>query len=158
MDINIKGFKELDEELARLPLKLQKQMLGKVVRAGAAVVQKEAKTLAPKRIKEWEGMKYKNPSGTLKRGIIVRRKKKEKGDLLTYEVTLKSGKKYGASDAWYGRLVEMGHWFSGKVRGRRLKWVAPKPFMRPAFANSTQKVINAMRDKFSALLRGYQRG
>jgi hypothetical protein len=112
-EVKIKGFKELDDELKKLPLKVQKTMMPKIVRAGANIVKKEASRLAPRRAKSWEwgtGTMNVQPPGTLKKGIIARRDKEAPKDKIQDIVTLKAGRYVPRTkDAFYGIFVEYGH-------------------------------------------------
>ena len=151
MDLKITGFQELQRELESLEPKIRKKVLGKAVRAGSNIVKKDARAHAPKQAKSWEGMQYSVPPGTLKKGIIVRRATRQPRYIVRDLIGF-------SKQAWYGRLVEMGHKL---VRGGRLAsgaknkrkssgggkvigHVAAKPFLRPAFDNNVDKVIAAM--------------
>lgn len=139
LEFKVKGFQELQKELEGLDRKLKRKVLGKSVRAGSNVVKKDARAHAPKRVKTWEGTKYPNPSGTLKRGVIVRRATRQPRyivrDLIGFD-----------AKAWYGHLVERGHKL---VRNKKvIGHVAAKPFLRPAFDNNQDKIISEMSKVF----------
>lgn len=149
--IKTKGFKELDEELARLPLKFQRKIMSKAVRESAKVVQRDARSRAPKRVDEWEGMDYPTPPGTLKKNIKIERKKRGPKDEITDIVTHGRG-------AWYGRLVELGHRIvtsGGRFTGR---WVAGRPHLRPALDANVAQVINTQRKVIAAGIKKYRKG
>jgi HK97 gp10 family phage protein len=163
--IKTKGFNELDKELARLPLKLQRRVMSRAVRQAARVVQKDAKARAPKRTKGWEGMEYPNAPGNLKKNIKIERKKRGPKDEITDIVTHGKG-------AWYGRLVELGHrivktskteFYTGNQGRRRRgrftgKWVAGKPHLRPALDANVAQVIRTMRLVMAQGIKKYKRG
>lgn len=116
-EIKIEGLKELDNRLKNLPFKVQKKVLNAAVRSGATIIKKEAKQRVPVR------------SGFLKKNILVRKKKKQPIDKPIYQV--------GCSNkAWYGRIIEFGS-----------RMVAARPWLRPAFDVSKQKVLDQIRKK-----------
>ncbi|MCG8430379.1 MAG: HK97 gp10 family phage protein [Candidatus Omnitrophica bacterium] len=163
-EVKIEGFRELAMELKGLEPKLQKRVFGKVVRAGSKVVLKDARRRAPKRSREWEGASYPNPPGTLRKGIIVRRKRGKSFGIIRDVIGFSKA-------AWYGRLVETGHRIvvggtlaggskrrktkgtpftrSGRAttsgQGRVVGHVPPKPFLRPAFDNNIERVLTQMK-------------
>lgn len=151
-EIQLRGFKELDKELAKLPLKIQKKTLAKVVREGAKVIQKDARRKAPKRTEGWGSVvkgKWSHPPGTGRRGIVVRKKKEANKSLLTMSVTL-------SPKAFYMQWVEFGHKL---VRnGRTIGHIAAKPFLRPAFDNNKSRVLAKMKAIFLTELGKYKKG
>ena len=164
--LNIQGLDELLKELEGLERKIFDKVMAKSVLAGAKVIQKAAKELAPVRSNEWEGASYPNPPGTLKKGIAIAKATRQPPTIVRYQVGF-------SKKAWYGRLVELGHKLvrggtlaGGKKRrttpglpftrgrkprpttsgqGRVVGHVPARPFLRPAFDNNVQKAIEAMK-------------
>jgi len=138
LEIKIEGLNELKKELSQFPEQLQKKALDKAVRAGSRLIVKAARDKAPKRANEWEGIKYPNPPGTLKKGIKAEKARRMpayfRRDIIGFSPV-----------AWYGALVERGHKI---VRGdKTIGHVAAKPFLRPAFDENLNKAIDAMKEQ-----------
>ena len=137
MKFEIHGFKELGEDLKKYERQLQQKVVKKATREGAKVILKAARANAPKRIQEWEGAKYAQPAGTLKkRGIRIERATRQPRHIVRDIIGF-------SKEAWYGRLVETGHKLvrKGKVIGH----VAAKPFLRPAFDANHARAIEVMK-------------
>lgn len=135
-DLKITGLNELLKELQGLERKIFDKAMNKTVRAGAKVIQKAARENAPVRSNEWEGANYPNPPGTLKKGIAIAKASRQPPTIVRYQVGF-------APKAWYGHLVERGHKL---VRaGKTIGHVPAHPFLRPAFDNNVQKVIEEMK-------------
>jgi HK97 gp10 family phage protein len=152
MSLKATGFEALDRELAKLPLKLQKQAMRRMVRGGAAVVQKDAKQKAPKK------------SGRLKSAIIVRAKpaRDTKPETIAALVLIRTKTTKRGKIAPHAHLLEYGHQLvkGGKLGsgGRVIGFVAARPFMRPAFDNNISKIINVMRRILGREIREYKKG
>lgn len=133
--VKVSGFKELLNELQVHEQKIRNKVIKKATRAGSNIVKREAKKNAPKRVKEWRGMKYDHEAGNLKKNIGVQRLRKQPSFIIRDRVGFKG-------NAWYGALVERGHKIvrNGKVIGQ----VAPHPILRPAFDNNVDKIISEM--------------
>ena len=136
-EIKIEGLDELKRELSQFPEQLQKKALDKAVRAGSKIIVAAARQKAPVRANEWEGIKYPNPPGTLKKGIKAEKARRMpayfRRDIIGF-----------SPSAWYGALVERGHKI---VRGdKTVGHVAAKPFLRPAFDENLEKTLNAMKE------------
>ena len=137
LEIKIEGLDELKKELSQFPEQLQKKALDKSVRAGSKIIVSAARSKAPVRAHEWEGIKYPNPPGTLKKGI-----KAEKARLMP--AYFRRDIIGFSPSAWYGALVERGHKI---VRGdKTIGHVAAKPFLRPAFDENLEKALDAMKE------------
>lgn len=139
--VEVKGFAALDRALKELPLKIQKKIMGKVVRKGANVVKKEARALVPK------------DTGRLRKSITVRRQRKSttKGKIVD-KVTFKK-------EGWYAHLVEFGHQLvrggrlGGRGTGKVVSHIAAQPFLRPAFDKNRKRIIDVMRKTFAEELK-----
>jgi HK97 gp10 family phage protein len=135
--ISITGLSDLEKRLSDFPDKLARNILAGAIRAGAVVIQKEARQLAP--ISDRPHMLGKGSKaleiqpGTLKKSIKVRlapRKSRERP--IEYWV-------YVSKKAWYWKFVEFG---TSKM--------AQKQFMRPAFDGKKEAAIEAIRIYMSA--------
>lgn len=150
--INLKGFAELDRELAKLPIKFQNKVMKKMVREGAKVVQKDAK------------QKVSVKSGTLKKAIIVRAKSKKetRKDIIAAAVSIRSKGTKRSKAAPHAHLIEYGHQLvkGGKLGqgGKVIGFVAARPFLRPAFDRGKSRVLNTMRRVFAQGIKQYKKG
>ncbi len=173
INIEVKGLKELEQTLKRLPDELAIKALASAAFAGAAVVRDEAKRLCPV------------DSGNLRRSIRIKRKRslRQNAAAVIYQVGPgRSGKKDGkySVNGYYGHLVEFGtaphiiRATKGKKlelrpnarssKGAAKRWIntysdivkhpgaSARPFLRPAFDNSTDRVIEAMRKRLAAAI------
>jgi len=133
----VTGLRELEAALKSLPDRIARNVLRGAVAAGAAVVRKEARDLAPKS----EGPQPEgHVSGTLKRAIY-QKQIRERSSLLqqTFFVGVRRGRSAkssakGVIDAWYAHFVEFG---TSKMSAR--------PFMRPAFEGKKRSAVDAIR-------------
>ena len=141
--LNIQGLDELLKELEGLERKIFDKVMAKSVRAGAKVIQKAAKELAPVRSNEWEGASYPNPPGTLKKGIAIAKATRQPPTIVRYQVGF-------SKKAWYGHLVERGHKLVRK--GNVIGHVPAHPFLRPAFDANVEKAIQEMEKVLKAEL------
>jgi len=134
---NVTGLRELEAALKSLPDRIALNVLRGAVAAGAAVVRKEARDLAPKS----EGPQPEgHVPGTLKRAIY-QKQIRERSSLLqqTFFVGVRRGRSAkssakGVIDAWYAHFVEFG---TSKMSAR--------PFMRPAFEGKKRSAVDAIR-------------
>jgi len=149
--IQITGLADLERRLLDFPDKLARNILGGAIRAGAVVIQREARLRAPVSdaphvliSKRSKGMKLKGKQymgtwimpGNLRRNIKVRpapRKNRTRAEPIEYWVYV-SGK-----TAWYWKFVEFG-----------TKKMSAKPFLRPAFDNQKGVALKAIRDYLAA--------
>jgi len=133
----VTGLRELEAALKSLPDRIARNVLRGAVAAGAAVVRKEARDLAPKS----EGPQSDgHVPGTLKRAIY-QKQIRERSSLLqqTFFVGVRRGRSAkssakGVIDAWYAHFVEFG---TSKMSAR--------PFMRPAFEGKKRSAVDAIR-------------
>jgi len=132
--IHITGLADLERRLKELPDKLAKNVLRGAVRAGAAVIQKEAKSLCPASAEaHYLGKGSKRvliqPGELKKKGIKVRSApRKESQYAITYWV-------YWSKKHWYGKFLEFG---TSKM--------SRKSFLRPAFDSKKEAATAAIRD------------
>lgn len=167
----IKGLKELDEELKNLPLKLQKKAFQDAMKEGARVIKEEVVKRVPIRVKEWEGANYGRPPGTLKRkGFSIMKSKKGAKNVIGYNVV--ANKKYG----WYAWWVEKGHQrvskkkfkgerysykskYTGKTKsrpGRVLGFTQAKPFAVPGLKAGAGRAIEAIKNTIAKYINEYK--
>lgn len=132
--IQLKGFKEMNDQLLTLPNKVAGKALEPSVHAGAKVIRTEARRLAPKHADPYEDKARKDRKpGNLKRLIISRSNKKVKDG-----ITVSIGP---SRAAFYGRFIELGH---AKVGGGT---VAAIPFLRPALDAKGREAVQVMGDR-----------
>lgn len=144
-EVKVEGLSELLKALEALPVELHKGPLRSAVAAGAKVVQDEAKRLAPRSERSYlrtiNGRKQRIAPGTLQRAIYRTRSRDLSVQIgaavqEAYIVGVRYGKKYQRRglDAWYWRFVEFG-----------TRNMTPHPFLRPAFHQTKDRQIEAMR-------------
>lgn len=142
--IEIKGGKELYDALQQLPAKIERNVMRGAIRAGALVIQEEAKRLVPVK------------SGALRESIRVS-VRAIRGKVFA---TIRAGSNKGKDAAFYAHFVEFGTaaheerpqgakslFFAG-VFSEVVKHpgATPKPFMRPALDAKAQSAIDAVAD------------
>lgn len=125
LSFKIEGGKQLERALKRIGPEFEKKIAKSAVRAGANVIAKEARLLAP------------DESGTLKRSIKVVARSKRVGDAVASVVT-RSGKRWTARgmNAWYAGMVEFG-----------TEKRPATPFLRPALDGKGAEAVKAMAKK-----------
>jgi HK97 gp10 family phage protein len=163
MEIKIQGLAELDAELKKFPMELQRKALGQMVGAGAKIV-KDAATQNFMNVAKTLNLDPDEKYWSLKNIVTRRMKKKDKG---------KSTLTYGVKAQYPAFYLETGirpHTITAKKakslgnKGQFGKSVqhpgyAPRPFLRPALDNNVQRVINAMGYKLMAWMdRQYKKG
>lgn len=154
LEIKIHGLAELDAELKKFPLDLQRKALGQMVGAGARLVKDEAYN------------NFMNVAKTLNldpdekrwslRNIVMRRlKRKDKGrSTLTYGVVaqypafyLETGAKPHTITAKKAKSLGADGRFGKSVKHPGF---AARPFLRPALDQNVQRAVNAMGYKLMA--------
>lgn len=156
VELKIEGLAELRKALLELPKELHKGPLRAAVSAGAGVVQKKARELAP------------SGEGTLKRAIY--RTRSREGSSAVQEmaiVGIRYGKRYRRRglDAWYWRFIEFGtkrHAIRTRagvladadrnlVFGRTVQHpgVKMQPFLRPAFEQTKDAQVETLRARLA---------
>jgi len=169
IEVKVEGFDELRRAMKALSAEVRDKHLGDGIGAGALVIQKEAKALAPVR------------SGKLKRAIYRKRLPNDGGGAVQWIVGVRRGKKYQSRtlttrrgktvtttdrDAYYWTHVEFGHIargpgqrITGGFRSKRSKReqlraggatvVAARPFMRPAFERRKGDAVEVIRKRLA---------
>lgn len=150
--VEIHGLERVMRHLDAVPRKLQRKILRRGLRKGAALVRDEAR----RRVRRRSGLLAKSITVASSRGSGQR-------GAVAYKIGLRSR-------AWYGRYLEYGHVKRGRgqkiVGGERRRaatrevlkgagqFVPPYPFMRPA-ADKLPRALDAVADEVrGALLSG----
>jgi len=164
----IQGGRELLAALSALPPKLAKGLMKRAAVAAAKVVRIAVQSKAPVR------------TGTLKRAVVARSSARlstltSAGVVISVtqgKWSKKKGKRSAVkADAYYARWVEFGHKIVARGKSKKgmtglqkygrkqnlamrrkssSKFVAPQPFMAPAFASSWQDALRAFESKARA--------
>lgn len=133
IDIEVKGFKELEEKLKEIAVKIEQRIVRKALKAGVRVKQALAVNYAPESDIAYRSPKQKKwgatSPGNLRKKIIVKSagKDKESGGVRLYLVAL----------PWYSHMIEY-----GTVK------MSAQPFMRPALEQEDAEFTNAIGDVF----------
>lgn len=148
--MEVSGLKELQAKLEQLKTQDAERIIRKAVRDGAMVEREAIFERAPERLPQRTRTAL--PIGALARDIVIR-SQKDSSDQASALVT------FGKATAHVARWVEYGHRLvrggqakfdkSGRhIRGagRHVGDVPPHPFIRPAFEESRQRVVEAIVD------------
>ncbi len=158
--IQVRGLRELNRELKALPDKLKKKAVRRAIAAGAKIVQKDAKTNAPRR------------TGALRRAIAVRSTpSRSQPNLVRSSVFVRTaGNRSKATikrgeDPHYWKFQEFGWRATGpgakksglsradfRARGRK---IAGKGFMQKAFKRNVGRVLATFRRQLKQELDSY---
>jgi len=120
--------KKVLDGLKKFPQNVQKNIMNGSTRAAAVVIQKEARALVP------------TETGNLKKSIVVRKRRARKNTKTVYSVAItykrqKENKEDIKNDGYYGVFVEYG-----------TKFIAARPFMRPAFNRKWRSTVKVARE------------
>lgn len=132
-DFEVQGLKELNDKLAQLPARLEKNILRGAIRAGAMPIVEDARRRAP----VLSSLDPRRVFGALAKSIRAIGVQMKNG-MLTGGVraggsaSVGRGKAKLEADAFYARFVEF-----GTVK------MAARPFLRPAIDSKTQAAIDA---------------
>lgn len=135
--IQITGLADLEKRLRELPDKLARNVMRGAVRAGAVVIQKEAKQKVPVAAGPYlhgrKGIKTWYQPGTLKKGIKVRSAPRGKAKGIEYWI-------YVSRNLYWWRFLEFG---TSKMKAAN----GGSGFMRPAFeAQKEAATVHAITD------------
>jgi len=135
--IQITGLADLEKRLLAFPDKLAANILGGAIRAGAVVIQKEARAKAPMSDEpHYLGKGSKRvliQPGTLRKSIRVKKApRKSRSVPIEYWV-------YVSKRTWYWKFKEFG-----------TSNMPASPFMRPAFEAMKVKAVEAIRTYLAA--------
>jgi len=160
VDVDVKGIKELTQNLRNLSGDMKLKGGELATRAGAAVINKAAKNNVPVK------------TGTLKRTLkIVKMSRKGEGTVRFYVTHVKKGR----DDPWYAHIVEFGGIKGAyRIRPKRKKAMASggtiygkdlmrrpakaQPYMRKAFENNTQNAVDAMAKRLDKYIDRFVSG
>ena len=161
----VKGLRELGNILRELPKNIGRNVLRSAVSSGAAVIRDEAKHRAPV------------DTGEMQKDIMIKRSRDCTDQKAIYAVYVRSGKKSRLAgkkrgvdrDSFYWRFIEFGHFsrppdggnllrhtdrgdvnnsaLASQVQTGAVRWIAAKPFMRPAFETKKEAAVEAIADK-----------
>lgn len=157
--VSVWGIEEIDNLLKQLPKQYSKTLIRNTMAdVGKKTVLKDMIRLAPVAKEEWTRQKYesrKHAPGNLKRSLGIIREPKYYGVLVGIRSQLaKFRKRTSIADGWYAHMVEYGHWRTDS-KGKKLYFVPPQPFLRPAFdmnkaniVNMTSKVFGKIANRF----------
>lgn len=142
--VRVEGLSEMNEKLKKLSDDVKGRIARAAVTAGAVIIRDRAIALAPVSdvphgFRGQKGVKI--SPGNLKRNIIAKRLAPgETQDSAAAIVALRQSG-HPPTDAFYGRFVEFG----------TVKMPA-QPFMRPAFEQTKEAALNAIRDRIATRL------
>lgn len=179
-DIEIHGFKELDESLRQFPILLQEDILKKAMVAGARIYQEYAQAHAPVGTVPHKNKKGQiEQPGTGRASIRVRKIKANADAAVRYAVGI-------FKQGWYMKLHETGWQPTGpwkkqvgmtNVLDRRGYWkwrpsitnkvfrrkmisqherVPPNPFLQPAYDRVTNTVLDTVRRTIGIWITKYK--
>lgn len=168
-DTYIKGGKELDKLLQTLPVKLERNVLRSALVAGARVIAKEAKQLAPVgQPSNVNAQLYGGYAGALRDSVRVTSGTTKTGRV--YASVKAGGRTKKGADVFYAHIVEMGarrHRIAPRAKKALEignKFVAgavdhpgtrPQPFMRPAADAKTGEAVMKMTQKIRERLQKF---
>lgn len=95
--VKMQGYAQVERRLMALPTKVARKVASQAMRAGAKIIQTEAKALAPK------------DTGALRKSIRVRTAKKKKRGEVKFTVTTSSKDNLFKGDQFYGGFQELGY-------------------------------------------------
>lgn len=134
IEMEVKGFKELEDALKDVAAKIEARIIRKALRAGVEVKQKLAVNYAPESDISYRSPKQKkwgaDKPGNLKSKIVIKSagKEKESGGVRVRLVAL----------PWYAKFVEYG---TSKM--------SAQPFMRPALEQDDAQFMEAIGEVFT---------
>ncbi len=111
IELEIKGLKEINKAIHEIPAQLGKRVVTSALREGAKIIQKEARSLAPRK------------SGRLRRAIKVKKSRihtKPRMGKFGFYIKINPGKKRDdMQGAYYGHIIDGGWNTRGKGASRR---------------------------------------
>jgi HK97 gp10 family phage protein len=128
--MDVRGGKALAAKLRKLPNKISNKIQRKGLRAGAKLIQRAAKKLAPK------------DTGLLRSSLRVRAGKPRKGKVA---VRVMTGEGDYKGETFYGSFLEYGHRLGHRKLGSQRKMIPAKPYMKPAFEQNKDAAVKAVR-------------
>lgn len=145
VNMDVKGLKDLNEALLKLPLQVRQRPLRSAAAAAAKVIRDEARNRAPvdSGVLRSEIVHTRSKSESREGSevwyVTVRFKKKKYVNSVGNRLLDRVGKSYGADgNAYYWKFLEFG---SSKQR--------PKPFLRPAFDGSRTQALEMFKKRLA---------
>ena len=161
IEIQLKGFAELEKRLMQLPENLQKRAVQQATKEGAKIIELAAKQTAPrgtqplrpKAIRLYQAIAV--GKGRLHKIARTLGQIRSKYGFITSIIALKKGARHGIP-VHYGHDIVKGG--SKKKGGRVVAHVEANPFMARAFNANTQRAINVIRVRLAeAIERLYKK-
>lgn len=149
--VEVKGLRELGEAFKLLASDIQNKVARAATNAGAQIIKKRAKELAPIAPEAYEVRKNKGDSpvlvqpGNIGKNIVVKRVTRT--NLTSEHVVAIRGKK---KDGYANRIAVLQEF--GTVKQ------SPQPFMRPAFDQEKGFAVAAIKQKFKERIDKANRG
>ncbi|MCJ7564823.1 MAG: HK97 gp10 family phage protein [Candidatus Aminicenantes bacterium] len=140
LTFEIKGLKEMGDQLAQLPGKIARRALANAVRQGANIIRDAARAKAPvgtKTYKDYRGKTHR--PGLLRKSGVISKKLKTKD----WQSTALYGVGF-SKRAFYGKWIER-----GKAKKHRQ---APAPFVVPTLDEKAPDVIEAIKERLGSEL------
>lgn len=165
--VNIKGFKELEAALKAFPIKVAQMIERKATLAGAAIVRDAARS-------NFDSLAYRGLGVYARSGLTRKKIRARKLKTSSQWMT-----KYGVGISRYGMFVELGtkgHSIAAKRKKLLARWnltmqggmvdesytifgkkvehpgTGAKPFLRPAFYNNIERIIEAERRALAEMI------
>lgn len=152
-EVEIKGLRELYIALStQIPRKMEGKVLQKALAAGTNEIVKAA------RRNIGAGAGPQNITGTLRRSIYATRGKTSTAEKEVRIVNVRRGRRYRKEgkrnrDAYYARWVEYGHFArAAKDMVGPPKFIAARPYMRPAFESTKNDALNRTVERLREVL------
>jgi len=123
----LQGFKELAENLKKLPQNVARKHLRGATSKGAALIRNKARELAPK------------DTGEMAKDIQIKRERTEGDHIASHSVFVRSGRKSRLSGK--KRNVDKDSWYWFQQEFGNVKMPA-QPFMRPAFESEKENAVD----------------
>lgn len=127
--IRLEGAKEIEAKLHRLPPVVERKLARQSLRAGAKIVQAQAKADAPRK------------TGFLASQIKVRAAQRRRGRI---GVVVQTAKGFFKGDSFYGAFQEMGFRIGPRRLGDARRFVDGKHFMQRAFDSTKQRAADTV--------------
>jgi HK97 gp10 family phage protein len=150
--VHVKGLKELQAQLDKLPANIEANILRGALRDGAKVMEADVKARVPVGLPSAENQRlYGSYTGALRDSVRITTRRSKNG-------RVSASVRAGSDKAWYWRFVEFGtaaHWIKPKERqslflaglAKEVVWhpgARPQPFMRVSYDVNAAAAIAAV--------------
>jgi HK97 gp10 family phage protein len=144
--IEVKGLRELNDQLEQLPVNIRDKAVQEALRNCTKIMVEAAKSKAPVGRKVAGYHQGSRSPGQLRNAIVSRKAGNPNPWTVDQYVMVSKGRKAGA---FYAHMIEFGHkiiLITGRNR-KRTEWgyYSPHPFMRPAFEENVSRMIEVFR-------------